>query len=225
MVVNLYYDNPDLLPVQGFGYLIPRSVPLSQNPERALGVIFGSEAGAGQDTAQGTKLTVMLGGHWWDGWKEGDHPDEQTAIEMSRKLLKRHLNISETPTASGARLQRNAIPQTTVGHYERMLELDTALQQDYGERLRVGGAWYTGVGLTDCIRAGSLLGLRLRYPGSLKTSATGLGGFSEPPGYKTITSPLRATGTKKQFWSNIIQTARRFQVKPSDPANDKGRKG
>ena len=125
MVVNLYYDNPKLLAVQGFGYLIPRSVPLEQNPERALGVIFGTETSGlhskplsadlpryinfewsekhgtaiinrdsvedhlyspdlvKQDTAPGTKLTVILGGHWWHDWAEPDLPTEDQAIEMA----------------------------------------------------------------------------------------------------------------------------------------------
>ncbi|KAK2766309.1 oxygen-dependent protoporphyrinogen oxidase [Arachnomyces sp. PD_36] len=178
MVVNLYYENPNLLPVRGFGYLIPRSVPLAQNPERALGVIFGSDVGIGQDTAQGTKLTVMLGGHWWDGWQESDYPDEQKAIEMARNLLKRHLNISETPTVTGTRLQRDAIPQPTVGHHDRMAQLDQALIRGYGDRLKVGGAWYTGVGINDCVRAGTLMGLRLINQKNDSSPATGLGSFS-----------------------------------------------
>ncbi|CAK7266969.1 oxygen-dependent protoporphyrinogen oxidase [Sporothrix epigloea] len=44
MVVNLYYSEPALHhPYRGFGYLIPQTVPLDQNPEGALGVIFDSD--------------------------------------------------------------------------------------------------------------------------------------------------------------------------------------
>ncbi|CAK7267206.1 oxygen-dependent protoporphyrinogen oxidase [Sporothrix epigloea] len=44
MVVNLYYSEPALHhPHRGFGYLIPQTVPLDQNPEGALGVIFDSD--------------------------------------------------------------------------------------------------------------------------------------------------------------------------------------
>lgn len=68
MVVNLFYSNPSLIPVRGFGYLIPRSVPLEQNLECGLGVVFDSESSIGQDTASGTKVTVILGGHWWSDW-------------------------------------------------------------------------------------------------------------------------------------------------------------
>ena len=187
LVVNLYYSNPNLIPDQyrGFGYLIPRSVALDQNPERALGVIFGSEASGlrgseavqeysplteehyvvaqkeidyyramhaqmleelkdlphsdprilekvgsqlskeveqaeqraktikadigkarilkrGQDTATGTKLTVMLGGHWWSEWTDSDYPSEPEAIQMARDVLERHLHITEEPEIAKA---------------------------------------------------------------------------------------------------------------------------
>jgi protoporphyrinogen/coproporphyrinogen III oxidase len=156
MVVNLYYKSSDLLPIHGFGYLIPRSVPFIQNPECALGVIFASESSVGQDSARGTKLTVMLGGHWWDGWAEHDFPDEKSAINMAKAVLERHMHVTEQPVVAKARLQRNAIPQYTVGHVSRMEELHEALVQQFNSRLKVAGAWYTGIGVHDCVRSGRL---------------------------------------------------------------------
>ncbi|BCR92742.1 oxygen-dependent protoporphyrinogen oxidase [Aspergillus chevalieri] len=152
MVVNLYYPNPDLLPVTGFGYLIPRSIPFDQNPERALGVIFGSDSSVGQDTAPGTKLTVMFGGHWWDDWLESDYPDHDRAVKMARSLLERHLNIKDEPILTRSKLQRNAIPQYTVGHVSRMQELSRSVRTDFNKRLTLAGSWYGGVGITDCVR-------------------------------------------------------------------------
>ncbi|KKK25912.1 hypothetical protein ARAM_003146 [Aspergillus rambellii] len=155
MVVNLYYPNPDLLSVKGFGYLIPRSIPYEQNPERALGVIFASESGGtGQDTAPGTKLTVMMGGHWWDGWKESDYPDHDTAVKMARSLLERHLGITDTPTVTRSRLQRDAIPQPTVGHLERMNDISQSIRQDFNNRITLAGGWYglRGSSVVDCVR-------------------------------------------------------------------------
>lgn len=156
MVVNLYYNEPELIPVRGFGYLIPRSIPFTQNPERALGVIFGSDSSVGQDTAPGTKLTVMMGGHWWDGWQESDYPDHETAVKMARSLLERHLQIEATPTVARSRLQRNAIPQYTVGHKDRMHDLSQAVREDFSRRLTLAGSWYAGVGVTDCVTQGYL---------------------------------------------------------------------
>ncbi|KAL8644465.1 MAG: hypothetical protein Q9226_007750, partial [Calogaya cf. arnoldii] len=97
MVVNLYYSNPSILPARGFGYLLPRSLDFYQNPERALGVVFDSDATIGQDEIPGTKVTVMLGGHWWDGWVA--YPDEEQGARMAKDILQRHLRVSDEPQA------------------------------------------------------------------------------------------------------------------------------
>ena len=166
IVVNLYYPNPNLLPVEdGFGYLIPRSIPYEQNPECGLGVIFASSSSVGngtdpsssevsQDSAPGTKLTVMLGGHYWDGFEE--YPDHDTAVKMARDMLKRHMNITDTPTVARTRLQKDAIPQYTVGHLDRMYELSDVVRKEYNGRLTLAGNWYNGVSVGDCVKQGIL---------------------------------------------------------------------
>lgn len=171
MVINLYYDQPNLIPYRGFGYLIPQSVPLVQNPERALGVIFGSESSQGQDTAPGTKLTIMMGGHWWDDWLDSDIPTPEEAIAMSRRLLKRHLGIDQTPAVSRARFQRQAVPQYTVGHNWRMEKLSRDVRKEFNSRLTLAGNWYglNGVGLTGCVAQAYL------------AASYGVGSFPDPP--------------------------------------------
>jgi len=165
MVVNLYYPNPKLLPVNGFGYLIPRSVPADQNPECGLGVIFASATSTGksalypdreeaQDTAHGTKLTIMMGGHYWDGWKDSDYPDHESAVKMARTMLQRHLGITDTPTVARSRLQKNAVPQYTVGHLDRMYSLSNTVRNDFNRRLVLAGNWYNGTSVGNCVRAG-----------------------------------------------------------------------
>ncbi|KAL6714629.1 oxygen-dependent protoporphyrinogen oxidase [Lecanora helva] len=150
MVVNLFFSNSNILPINGFGYLLPRSIPFEQNPERALGVIFDSDACLGQDSASGTKITVMLGGHWWDDFTT--FPDEEEGASMAKAILKRHLGISEEPRAVRVSIQSNCIPQYRVGHDDRMAAASQILEGWKG-KLRVAGNSYTGVGLNDCIRA------------------------------------------------------------------------
>ena len=151
MVVNLYYSNPNILPVHGFGYLIPRSVPYTENPERALGVVFDSDATIGQDGIEGTKVTVMLGGHWWDEWDS--YPDEEQGAQMAKSILHRHLGISVEPDAIRVALQKDCIPQYTVGHHDRLSRGSRQLEETFEGRLKVAGNSYTGVGLNDCVRA------------------------------------------------------------------------
>lgn len=150
MVVNLFFSNPDILPVRGFGYLLPRSIPLDQNPERALGVVFDSDASIGQDDVSGTKVTVMLGGHWWDDFQT--YPDEDEGASMAKAVLRRHLGIFDEPRVVKVSLQHDCIPQYGVGHDDRMADASRALEGWKG-RLRVAGNSYTGVGLNDCVRA------------------------------------------------------------------------
>ncbi|TVY40724.1 Protoporphyrinogen oxidase, partial [Lachnellula occidentalis] len=151
MVVNLFYANPSLLPSQGFGYLIPRSIPLKQNPEMALGVIFDSDATVGLDSMAGTKVTIILGGHWWDGFEH--YPSEEEGIDMARAIIKRHLKVDDEPVLSKAGLQRDCIPQYAVGHEERMKKAHRELRNAFGGKLAVAGNSYTGVGVNDCVRA------------------------------------------------------------------------
>lgn len=151
MVVNLYYHQPSLTPVHGFGYLIPRSLSLAENPEFALGVIFDSGASIGQDTAPGTKLTVMLGGHWWDSFDT--FPDETEGAAMARSVLRRHLGIVAEPAYVNVGLKRNCIPQYTVGHDLRMRAANMELLSGFGGLLSVAGNSYSGVGINDSVRS------------------------------------------------------------------------
>jgi oxygen-dependent protoporphyrinogen oxidase len=151
MVVNLYYSDPNILPERGFGYLIPRSIPFEQNPECALGVVFDSDAIQGQDTVPGTKLTVMLGGHWWDGFSS--YPDEEEGAAMAKTVLHRHLKIDVEPDAVNVGLQKNCIPQYVVGHESRMRAANGELLSAFKGKLKVAGNSYTGVGLNDCVMA------------------------------------------------------------------------
>jgi oxygen-dependent protoporphyrinogen oxidase len=151
MVVNLFYTDPNVLPVQGFGYLIPRSIPLSQNPECALGVVFDSMVEVTSKPVTGTKVTVMLGGHYWDSFSH--YPDEAQGLVMAQSVLKRHLNIDVKPSMTFVGLKQNCIPQYYVGHDKKLTTTDIDLRTRFRGKLSVVGSSYTGVGVNDCIRA------------------------------------------------------------------------
>lgn len=172
-VVNLYYPDPNLLPIRGFGYLIPQATPLAQNPELALGVVFDSEITREQDTAPGTKVTVMLGGHWWDGWDT--LPTDTELIEKAKSVLHRHLGITGEPEALHVSTQTDCIPQYKVGHVQRMKEAHFALLRNFGGRLKVAGNSYTGVGVNDCLMAAREIALASQAENW--SSRTGLEGF------------------------------------------------
>lgn len=155
MVVSLFYKDPDLLREHGFGYLIPRSIPAEQNPECALGVTFDSLIGTGVDTVPGTKLSVILGGHYWDGFTH--YPTEDEGVAMAKGIVKRHLGINEEPAAVLATLNKDCIPQYHVGHGIKLAEANIALGSNFNGRLSVVGNSYDGVGVNDCIQGAARL--------------------------------------------------------------------
>lgn len=182
-VVNLYYENPNLLPVEGFGYLIPKSIPPEQNPENVLGVIFPQSSFRQEnEIAAGTRLTIMMGGHYWNG--RTVFPSEQEAIENARNVLKRHLRIVDPPALAMVSTNQNCIPQYTVGHSARMGFAHELMKIQWGGRVAVAGPSYRGVGINDSTRsayevvkqlltAGSPLGLE-------REEWTGLSYFAGP---------------------------------------------
>lgn len=174
MVVNLWYKEANLIDERGFGYLIPRTIPYEQNPEQALGVIFDSDGAIGQDSAGGTKLTVMLGGHWWDGFSS--YPDEEQGEAMAKAVLKRHLKIDVEPDVVRVAIHKDCIPQYTVGHDARMKAAHSELLSAFKGKLTVAGNSYTGVGVNDCVRAARAVALDVaQYEGPL--GITGLEQF------------------------------------------------
>ncbi|KYK56003.1 protoporphyrinogen oxidase [Drechmeria coniospora] len=154
MTVNIWYPQPNMKP-PGFGYLIPRSVPREHNPERALGVFFDSDVGAATrpDEPPGTKLFVLLGGHYYDSGPPP--PSESDAVEQAKALLERHLGIPrDAPCFAMARLANECIPQHYVGHHDRMMRADEELRDGFDGRLAVAGGSYSTIGAMGALRAG-----------------------------------------------------------------------
>ncbi|KAI1123365.1 Protoporphyrinogen oxidase [Nemania abortiva] len=158
MVVNLWYPNPNLLTEHGFGYLIPSTTP--DNHEGVLGVLFHSDLQTDDSEMPGTKLTVMLGGHHWDGWEH--LPSEELAISMAKEAVRRQLGISETEkVVARARLCRDCLPQHFVGHRKRMAGAHYELTSAFQGHLTVAGPSYTTVGVIPAMRAGFDAGMRV----------------------------------------------------------------
>ncbi|KAI1488818.1 hypothetical protein F5X96DRAFT_680192 [Biscogniauxia mediterranea] len=160
MVVNLWYTNSTLLDSNhGLGYLVPTTTP--DNDECILGVLFDSDFQP-RDEPPGTKLTVMLGGHYWDDWEH--LPTEEMGIQMAIQGVKKHLGISDKEKVhASARLCRDCIPQHFVGHRERMKRAHYELLAAFKGQLMVAGPSYTSVGVVPAMRAGHDAAMRVAY--------------------------------------------------------------
>lgn len=169
MVINFYYRDPDVLPITGFGYLIPKSVPPEENPDRALGVVFDSSSVPGQDSVGGTKVTCIMGGHWWTG---KPIPTETQGYEATKKVMRMHLGVTAEPEFWNAKVQHDCIPQYTVGHIARMGTLHDKVRKQW-PGLGLVGSSYGGVSVNDCVLNARKLAATMAEQGR----ATGLEDF------------------------------------------------
>lgn len=139
-------------------------------------------------TARGTKVTVMLGGHWWNGWPS--YPDEKEGVALARSVLERQMGIKEEPEAWMVNVQQDCIPQYTVGHEQRLQQAHNNIWREYKGRLRVAGNWMSGVGVNDCIRSAFDIAKNIRKDG------TGLEHIGEKPSVRVKITP-RKPGEKE----------------------------
>ncbi len=135
-VVNVGYDH-SVLPVQGFGYLTP-----TYSHEDVLGVVFDSSVFPQLNRhAQETRLTIKL---------EDKGKSEAWSIDAALKGIRKHLNISQNPTAISFKRNIRAIPQYGVGHLDKM----AALKEDLSKKMPgcfLVGNYLTGVSVDQCI--------------------------------------------------------------------------
>lgn len=160
MVVSVWYPDPNINKYPGLGYLIPRTIAPELNPECALGVFFDSDVGLrGPNEPAGTKLTVLMGGHYYDSVMQP--PSEALAIQQAKAILERHMGIPvDTPCFTSARFAKDCIPQHNVGHSARIAQADFDLQRSFGGRLAVAGGSYTRNGVVPAMRAGFEVGIK-----------------------------------------------------------------
>lgn len=148
-MVNLVYKGDhSQLPVEGFGFLVPKTEKL-----KILGVVFDSCAFPQEEKA--TVLTVMMGGHAFE--QQFGKPEVVTDSELLETALSNVDKILGIPATdlvdSVVSIHKQCIPQYSVGHSDRMLRIDALRDQ----RLSLTGASYNGVSVNDCIYNSKLL--------------------------------------------------------------------
>uniref|UniRef100_A0A3P8NSE3 Protoporphyrinogen oxidase n=1 Tax=Astatotilapia calliptera TaxID=8154 RepID=A0A3P8NSE3_ASTCA len=115
-VVNLEYDG-SILPVMGFGHLVP-----SSEDRGLLGVVYDSVPFPQHNRPDGqtTRLTVMMGGAWFE--EEFGVPEAATAerlLSRATEAVRCHLGVTAAPSWSRVILHRDCIPQYYEGHFQR----------------------------------------------------------------------------------------------------------
>uniref|UniRef100_A0A9J8D8B9 Protoporphyrinogen oxidase n=1 Tax=Cyprinus carpio carpio TaxID=630221 RepID=A0A9J8D8B9_CYPCA len=149
-VVNLEYEG-FILPVTGFGHLVPSS----EDPG-LLGVVYDSVPFPQHNRSGGltTRLTVMMGGAWFE--QTFGHPDsvtKQTLLDRATQAVTSHLGVNSQPVWSYVGLLKNCIPQYHLGHWKRLEKMRQYIS-NHNLPLTLAGASYDGVSVNDVIFSG-----------------------------------------------------------------------
>jgi oxygen-dependent protoporphyrinogen oxidase len=134
-------------PLDGFGFLAPRREGL-----RVLGGLFSSTLFAGRAPDGRVLVTAFIGGTTDPA--VAALGDDELAGRVSDDLA-RVLDISGAPGFLRITRYAAAIPQYTLGHLERLAELDRELAPLSG--LHLQASWRGGVSVADCARNGEAL--------------------------------------------------------------------
>lgn len=138
-VVSLGY-NKNLLPLKGFGYLIP-----SMENENILGMVWDSCVFPEQNVlSEETRLTVMIRVADMSHFKESDF------LRCALDAVTHHLKIEAEPNAVDVHRAEFAIPQYLVGHDQKKMAILSAIQE-LSPRLHVLGSSFNGVAVNECI--------------------------------------------------------------------------
>lgn len=146
-VVNLEYDG-EVLPVSGFGHLIP-----SFEDKAKLGIVYDSLAFPEHNRrgTSSTRLTVMLGGAWFESsLGDPESVSKEKLLGLASEAAATQLGVKEKPSRAIVHLNKSCIPQYTLGHWKRIDHLFSYIRQ-HSLPLSLIGASYQGVSVNDCI--------------------------------------------------------------------------
>ncbi|XP_077455567.1 protoporphyrinogen oxidase [Stigmatopora argus] len=146
-VVNLQYEG-SVLPVTGFGHLVP-----SSEEPGVLGVVYDSVPFPQHDRPNGptTRLTVMMGGAWFQ--QELGSPDavkEELLFERAVEAVRRHLGVTSAPSWGYVALHKDCIPQYYKEHFHRVENMRSFINNNKLS-LSLTGSSFDGVAVNDVI--------------------------------------------------------------------------
>lgn len=128
-----------VLKYEGFGYLIPR-----KEKEDILGMIWDSSVFPQQNRFQpDTRLCVMI--------KITEDSKFDDFYQIALKALCKHLKINDLPDLFYVEMINNAIPQYFIGHQNKLQRIEEHIFS-LSPRIRVGGSFFWGVSINDCIK-------------------------------------------------------------------------
>jgi oxygen-dependent protoporphyrinogen oxidase len=151
-LVTLAYREADLpWPLDGYGYVVPRSADRD-----VLACTWTSSKWAGRAPAGYALLRVYLGRY---GRCDVTEQSDEELYALAYNEVRRVMGLTATPTLQRIHRWPLGMPQYTLGHPERLTQIEAHLAHHPG--LYLAGAAYRGVGIPDCIAAGEQAAARV----------------------------------------------------------------
>ncbi|HYI74104.1 MAG TPA: protoporphyrinogen oxidase [Gaiellaceae bacterium] len=145
VVVTLAFSRADVVPLDGYGYVVPRV-------ERGdvLACTWSSQKWEGRAPDESVLLRVYAGRF---GGRDVTQDSDAELVRMARDEVA-FLGVAADPELTRVHRWPLGMPQYVLGHPERLARIEGALVAHPG--LALAGAAYRGVGIPDCIRSGEL---------------------------------------------------------------------
>ena len=140
--------------LQGFGFVVPRI-----EGRDLIAATWTSLKWPHRAPPQDVSVRCYLGGV---GREAILQRDDEALVQCVREELASIVGLQATPHYVEVNRWNRAMPQYTIGHLDRLAQMEAARSRFGG--LAVTGAGYRGVGLPDCIRDGAETAAKLlRY--------------------------------------------------------------
>lgn len=128
--------------LRGFGFVVPRV-----EGRDLIAATWSSSKWAYRAPPAQTLIRCYIGGAGREAILEAD---DETVVRRVREDLRQMAGIEEEPSYVAVNRWERGMPQYTVGHLERLEQIQASLSEWGG--LYLTGAGYRGIGIPDCIR-------------------------------------------------------------------------
>ena len=143
VVVTLAFSRADVVPLDGYGYVVPRA-----EGGDVLACTWSSQKWESRAPEESVLLRVYAGRF---GGRDVTQDSDDDLVAIARRELE-FLGVTAEPELRRVHRWPQGMPQYVLGHPQRLAEIDDALAAQPG--LAVAGAAYRGVGIPDCIQSG-----------------------------------------------------------------------
>jgi len=145
VVVTLAFSRADVVPLDGYGYLVPRA-----EGRDVLACTWSSQKWEGRSPDDCVLLRVYAGRF---GGRDLTEDADADLVALAREELA-FLGVTAEPILQRVQRWPWGMPQYVLGHPARLARIEDGLAAHPG--LALAGAAYRGVGIPDCIQSGEL---------------------------------------------------------------------